>query len=246
MGKHIHIGDPTQLASTRKVEPGFMRRTVVSKSKVKFVPVEGGFGHRKANPPPRPACFSSCNYPKAIKRSRSAPMPPRLYCGTGAPDIPKSVQEIPSLAVGKIRHNAISRCNTSTERPNSQRKRHTPRKKEQQQDYHPLISFTAHETEKLKMAELEVVDFLEELNLLAYGGVLLDEGYDDLRSLITLTETDLVEMGFKKGHRARLIHAVSDISQIASSDDIMPDTLNLTNSSMNITTPRGLSPVEPE
>eukprot|EP00754_Rhynchopus_humris_P001125 Rhum_TRINITY_DN10708_c0_g1::Rhum_TRINITY_DN10708_c0_g1_i1::g.39886::m.39886 len=56
----------------------------------------------------------------------------------------------------------------------------------------------------------EVKAFLAELNLSDYLDKLVDEGYDDLRSVRTLTEQDLLEVGFKRGHCKRLLAAVQE------------------------------------
>ena len=71
---------------------------------------------------------------------------------------------------------------------------------------------------RLSIAAQEVADFLNELNLSAYSESLVDEGYDDIRSLRTLTESDLVELGFRKGHRARLIQAVKEMTMTTPRD----------------------------
>ena len=57
-----------------------------------------------------------------------------------------------------------------------------------------------------------VARFLAELNIASYLTVLLEEGYDDMRSLVTLTEADLLKFGMLKGHRARLLNAISQLS----------------------------------
>ena len=60
----------------------------------------------------------------------------------------------------------------------------------------------------------EVKAFLDELNLSDYLDKLVDEGYDDLRSVRTLTEADLLEVGFKRGHCKRLLAAVAEQQQM--------------------------------
>eukprot|EP00659_Diplonema_papillatum_P001649 gene1649-2463_t len=56
----------------------------------------------------------------------------------------------------------------------------------------------------------QVKAFLEGLNLGTYLDLLIDEGYDDLRSVRTLTEKDLNDIGFKRGHIKRLLAAVEE------------------------------------
>eukprot|EP01060_Flectonema_neradi_P039496 TRINITY_DN871_c4_g1_i1.p1 TRINITY_DN871_c4_g1~~TRINITY_DN871_c4_g1_i1.p1 ORF type:complete len:163 (+),score=22.13 TRINITY_DN871_c4_g1_i1:138-626(+) len=77
----------------------------------------------------------------------------------------------------------------------------------------PVIPKDAADVEnRLSMAAQEVAEFLDDLNLSSYSESLIDEGYDDIRSLRTLTESDLVELGFRKGHRARLMQAVKELA----------------------------------
>eukprot|EP00667_Euglena_gracilis_P001015 EG_transcript_1015 len=52
---------------------------------------------------------------------------------------------------------------------------------------------------------MEVGQLLEELHLEQYVPVMMQKGYEDWTSMQELSETDLVEMGFKPGHRKRLL-----------------------------------------
>lgn len=54
------------------------------------------------------------------------------------------------------------------------------------------------------MNSLQVRDFLRKCNLLEYYDRFIAEGYDQLQSLLDVTEADLIAMDVKRGHRRRL------------------------------------------
>eukprot|EP00667_Euglena_gracilis_P032276 EG_transcript_49093 len=64
-------------------------------------------------------------------------------------------------------------------------------------------------TQELFKGSEEVFQWLLKLGLLDYYYTLLDQGYDDLRSVLHLQESDLVRMGFTPPHRSLMLMAVN-------------------------------------
>ena len=58
---------------------------------------------------------------------------------------------------------------------------------------------------KASNMHMRVGQLLEELHLEQYVPVMMKKGYDDWSSMQELSESDLVDMGFKPGHRKRLL-----------------------------------------
>eukprot|EP01063_Lacrimia_lanifica_P014124 TRINITY_DN20784_c0_g1_i1.p1 TRINITY_DN20784_c0_g1~~TRINITY_DN20784_c0_g1_i1.p1 ORF type:complete len:627 (+),score=188.99 TRINITY_DN20784_c0_g1_i1:84-1964(+) len=65
-----------------------------------------------------------------------------------------------------------------------------------------------------RAAAREVEAFLSTLHLEAYTESLMEEGYDDMRSLAVITENDLLQLGMKRGHRARLLKELEERASI--------------------------------
>jgi hypothetical protein len=74
-------------------------------------------------------------------------------------------------------------------------------------------STTTPDQELLSEEYPELYAFLNERNMLkyGYGKALVDEGFDTLELLKELTDEDMVEMNFKKGHRRALIKAIKSL-----------------------------------
>eukprot|EP00667_Euglena_gracilis_P019913 EG_transcript_21428 len=66
-------------------------------------------------------------------------------------------------------------------------------------------------TQEVFKGSEEVFQWLLKLGLVDYYYTLLDQGYDDLRSVLHLQESDLVQMGFTPPHRCLMLIAVNDL-----------------------------------
>ncbi|GET62903.1 chromatin-associated protein [Rhizophagus irregularis DAOM 181602=DAOM 197198] len=62
----------------------------------------------------------------------------------------------------------------------------------------------------------QVRDFLKKCNLLEYYDRFISEGFDQLQSLLDVTEADLIAMDVKRGHRRRLQREIATIKGIPS------------------------------
>jgi hypothetical protein len=60
---------------------------------------------------------------------------------------------------------------------------------------------------------LDLTDWLTQHGLQEYDGTLRDEGFEDLASLVDLTEADLRELGLKMAHAKRLLKALREDSR---------------------------------
>eukprot|EP00667_Euglena_gracilis_P015171 EG_transcript_15757 len=59
----------------------------------------------------------------------------------------------------------------------------------------------------------EVFKLLQELQLLEFYDTFIDQGYDDMRSIVCLQEDDLAPMGFKSAQSRRLLMAINDMKR---------------------------------
>ncbi|CAG8443882.1 7488_t:CDS:10 [Diversispora eburnea] len=64
------------------------------------------------------------------------------------------------------------------------------------------------------MAFPQIRDFLSKCNLLEYYDKFIEEGFDQLQSLLDVTESDLIAMGAKRGHRRRLQREIATLKGI--------------------------------
>eukprot|EP01084_Bolivina_argentea_P267897 454899_1 len=62
-------------------------------------------------------------------------------------------------------------------------------------------------------SNFDVKKWLSEINLNKYGDLLIGSGYDDLDSIIDLSNDDLKEIGIIPGHRKKIIKAVAKLRQ---------------------------------
>ncbi|RHZ55444.1 hypothetical protein Glove_415g25 [Diversispora epigaea] len=60
----------------------------------------------------------------------------------------------------------------------------------------------------------QIRDFLNKCNLLEYYDKFIEEGFDQLQSLLDVTEADLIAMGAKRGHRRRLQREIATLKGI--------------------------------
>lgn len=63
---------------------------------------------------------------------------------------------------------------------------------------------------------LQIRDFLKKCNLLEYYDRFMSEGFDQLQSLLDVTEADLMAMDVKRGHRRRLQREIATMKGIPS------------------------------
>eukprot|EP00668_Euglena_longa_P004503 GGOE01005267.1.p1 GENE.GGOE01005267.1~~GGOE01005267.1.p1 ORF type:complete len:147 (-),score=30.05 GGOE01005267.1:951-1391(-) len=59
----------------------------------------------------------------------------------------------------------------------------------------------------------EVLKLLQDLQLMEYYDTLMEQGYDDMRSIVCLQEDDLTKMGFKAAQSRRLLMAINDMKR---------------------------------
>ncbi|KAG9293880.1 hypothetical protein G9A89_019218 [Geosiphon pyriformis] len=63
----------------------------------------------------------------------------------------------------------------------------------------------------------QIREILRKCNLMEYYERLIAEGFDDLQSLLEVTETDLIAMDVKRGHRRRLQREISTLKGVPAS-----------------------------
>ncbi|ORX96273.1 hypothetical protein K493DRAFT_282147, partial [Basidiobolus meristosporus CBS 931.73] len=82
---------------------------------------------------------------------------------------------------------------------------------------------------------MEVQEFLKKCGLEQYTEAFFAEGFDQLRSLLEITEPDLVALGVKRGHRRLLQREIVAVKGATSLSTPFPLTITPENPFMNLT-----------
>jgi hypothetical protein len=71
------------------------------------------------------------------------------------------------------------------------------------------------------MGSRQIADFLAEIQLSEYYDLLIQNGFDDMRTLHDIQESDLDALKFKLGHRRKLQRALASLRGIPDLDPLI-------------------------